>query len=123
MLRRGGLAVEARVMPGRIAGPGRGSQAIRISVVWGVRFMGECLVELLERHPMVSVGGLFADFSEAIALGAMLQSDVVLLDARIPDGRAEVRRALDMAPGMRIVVLAVRETEDDIVAWAEAGVI
>jgi DNA-binding NarL/FixJ family response regulator len=85
--------------------------------------MGECLVELLERHPMVSVGGLFADLSEAVALSAMLQADVILLDARMQDGASAVRRALDVAPGMRIVVLAVRETEDDIVAWAEAGVI
>jgi two-component system, NarL family, nitrate/nitrite response regulator NarL len=46
-----------------------------------------------------------------------------LLDARMPEGAAAVRRALDVAPGMRIIVSAVSETEDDIVAWAEAGVI
>ena len=39
----------------------------------------------------------------------------------MPDGAAEVRRALEAAPGLRIVVSAVRETEDDIVTWAEAG--
>jgi hypothetical protein len=52
-----------------------------------------------------------------------LQADVILLDARMPDGAAEVRRALDAAPGLRIVVSAVRETEDDIVTWADAGVL
>jgi two-component system nitrate/nitrite response regulator NarL len=52
-----------------------------------------------------------------------LQTDAVLLDARIPEGIAAVRRALDIAPGMRIIVSAVSETEEDIVAWAEAGVI
>ena len=56
-------------------------------------------------------------------LAPTLQADIVLLDARMPEGVAAVRRALDMAPGMRIVVSSVRDTEDDIIAWAEAGVI
>ncbi len=115
--------MEVNVGPGRAVGSGRGGQAPRILVVWGVRFMGECLVELLERDPLVSVVGLSGDLSEAAALSASLQADVILLDARMPDGAAAVRRALDAAPGMRIVVSAVRETEDDIVTWAEAGVI
>jgi DNA-binding NarL/FixJ family response regulator len=92
-------------------------------LVWGVRFTGECLVQLLERDPLLSVVGLFGDLSEAVALGAALQADVVLLDGRMPEGTAAVRRALDVAPNMRIVVSAVRDIEDDVVAWAEAGVI
>jgi DNA-binding NarL/FixJ family response regulator len=96
---------------------------LRILLVWGVRFIGECLVELLERDPLVSVVGLFSDLSEAMALGATLQADVVLVDGRMAEGAAAVRRALDIVPGMRIVASGVRETEDDIVAWAEAGVI
>jgi DNA-binding NarL/FixJ family response regulator len=88
-----------------------------------VRFTGECLTELLERDPSVSVIGLCADLSEAVALGTAMQPDIVLLDGRMPEGPAAVRRALDASPGMRIVVSSVRETEDDVVAWAEAGVI
>ena len=41
----------------------------------------------------------------------------------MPEGAAAVRLALDASPGMRIVVSSVRETEDDVVGWAEAGVI
>ena len=52
-----------------------------------------------------------------------LQADVVLVDATIPEGPNAVRRALDIAAGMRIVAFAVRETEDEIVAWATAGAI
>jgi DNA-binding NarL/FixJ family response regulator len=92
-------------------------------LVWGVRFTGECLAEMLERHPLMSVIGLYADLSEVVALSAALQADIILLDARMPEGAAAVRRALDVAPGLRIVVSAVRESEDDIVTWAEAGVI
>ena len=89
----------------------------------GVRFTGECLAELLERDPSVSVIGLCADLSEAVALSASMQPDIVLLDGRMPEAAAAARRALDEAPGMRIVVSSVRETGDDVVAWAEAGVI
>lgn len=101
----------------------RGSRGLRIVVVWGVRFLGESLAEILERDPLVSVVGLCADLSEAVVASPTLQADVVLLDARIPEAAAAVRRALGIAPGMRIIALAVRETEDAVVAWAEAGVI
>ncbi len=115
--------MDANVTPDEAVAFSRSGRAVRILLVWGVRFTRECLAEILERDPLVSVVGLCADLSEAVALNPALQADIVLLDARIPEGAAAVRRALDIAPGMRIVVSAVRETEDDIVAWAEAGVI
>ena len=116
-------AVDANVTPDQAVAASRGGRALRILLVWGVRFTRECLAEILERDPLVSVVGVCTDLSEALALNPAVQADIVLLDARIPEGAAAVRRALDIAPGMRIVVCAVRETEDDIVAWAEAGVI
>jgi len=115
--------VEANVGPDQAIAASRGARVLRIVLVWGVRFTGECLAEVLERDPSVSVVGLYDNLSEPAALKAALQADVILLDARMPDGAAEVRRALDAAPGLRIVVSAVRETEDDIVTWAEAGVL
>jgi two-component system nitrate/nitrite response regulator NarL len=115
--------VEANVAPDQAVVSTRAARGIRILLVWGVRFTGECLAELLEREPSMSVVGLCADLSEAVALSASMQTDIVLLDGRMPEGAAAARRALDEAPGMRIVVSSVRETEDDVVAWAEAGVI
>jgi two-component system, NarL family, nitrate/nitrite response regulator NarL len=115
--------VEANVAPDQAVAHGRGSQVIRLLVVWGARFLGEVLAEMLQRDPAVSVLGVCTDLSEAVVSSAALQADVVLLDARFPDGTAAVRRALEIAPGMRIIVSAVRETEEDIVAWAEAGII
>lgn len=115
--------VEANVSPDQLAAHDRGGESLRLAVVWEVRFLGEVLAENLEQDPLVSVVGVCTDLSEAVALSPAWQADVVLLDARIPEGHAAVRRALDIAPGMRIVAAAVRETEDDIIAWAEAGVI
>jgi two-component system, NarL family, nitrate/nitrite response regulator NarL len=114
--------VEAIVVPQHSAARS-GEQALNIFLVWGVRFTRESIAELLERDPLVTVVGQCANLSEAVALSPALEADVVLLDARLADGPAGVRHALEIAPGMRIVVSAVRETEDDIIAWAEAGVI
>ena len=119
----GGLAVEADLAPDQTAPVGRSGRGLRVMLVWGVRFTAESLAEMLERGPSVSVVGLCSDLSEAVALSATLQADMILLDARITDGTAALRRALEVAPGMRVVVSAVRETEDDVVAWAEAGAI
>jgi two-component system nitrate/nitrite response regulator NarL len=115
--------VDANTAPDQAVAPNRGGQAVRILVVWGARFLGEVLAEILGRDPLVSVVGVCADLSEAVALSLASQVDIVLLDARISGGTTAVRRAIEIAPGMRVVVSAVRETEDDIVAWAEAGVI
>jgi two-component system, NarL family, nitrate/nitrite response regulator NarL len=115
--------VEANVMPHQAVLLSRDAQRLRIAVVSGVRFVREGLAEILERDPLVSVVRLCANLSEAVALSPALQADVLLLDATVPDGAAAVRRALDIAPGMRIVAFAVRETEEDIIPWAEAGVI
>jgi two-component system, NarL family, nitrate/nitrite response regulator NarL len=117
------MAVDADVTPDRVAAHDSGSGAVRVFLVWGVRFLGEILAETLERDPTVSVVGVCAELSEVAALSPASQPDAVLLDARIPEGIAAVRRALDIAPSMRIIASAVRETEEDIVAWAEAGVI
>lgn len=97
--------------------------SLRTVVVWAVRFTRESLAQILERDALVSVVGQCASLSEAPVLTASLHADVVLLDGRIPEGPASVRRALDIAPDLRIIACSVRETEEDIIAWAEAGVI
>ena len=115
--------MEAQVGPHQAGALPRDTLHLHIAVVSGVRFLREALAETLERDPLVSIVGLCTDLIEAVALRPILQPDVVLVDATIPDGPNVLRRALDIAPDMRIVTFAVRETEDHIVAWAEAGVI
>jgi len=115
--------MEAQVGPHQAGALPRDTLHLHIAVVSGVRFLREALAETLERDPLVSIVGLCTDLIEAVALRPILQPDVLLVDATIPDGPNVLRRTLDIAPDMRIVTFAVRETEDDIVAWAEAGVI
>jgi DNA-binding NarL/FixJ family response regulator len=118
-----GGAVEANLALDQAIADIREGPSLRILVVWAVRFTRESLAEIVERDPLVSVVGQCASLIEAAALSATLRADIVLLDGRIPDGPAAVRRALEMAPDMRIIACSVRETEDDIISWAEAGAI
>ena len=67
--------------------------------------------------------GIHADLVQTITLCASLRPDIVLLDAAFRGGVAAVARSRNVAPGLRIIVFAVQETEPDIIAWAEAGVI
>jgi two-component system nitrate/nitrite response regulator NarL len=99
------------------------ARRLRIIVVSEVRFLREGLAEILERDPTVSVVGLSADLPEMVALSPALRPDIVLLDAAYPKGVVAVKQTHDVIPDLSIVVFAVRETEEDIIAWAEAGAI
>ncbi len=115
--------MEAKAGPREAVAFAAEASGLRVFIVSAVRFLRESLAEVFERDSRVSLVELCADLFEAAALGPALDADVVLLDARVPGSTSALRRALDMVPGMRVVAIAVRETEDDIIAWAEAGVI
>jgi len=99
------------------------AQRLRIVIVSEVRFRREILAEFLERDASVLVVRLCADLAEVVALSPPLQADVVLVDAELRDGPAAARRTRQIKPDIRLIAYAVRETKDDVIAWAEAGVI
>jgi CheY-like chemotaxis protein len=96
---------------------------LRLVIVSEVRFHREILAEFLERDASVSVVGLYVDLAEVVALSPSLQADVVLVDGALRDGVAAARRTRQIKPDIRLIACAVRETKDDVFAWAEAGVI
>jgi hypothetical protein len=46
---------------------------------------------------------------------------IILIDTALPDGLDVVTRLRDFGPEVRIVALALAETEANVIAWAEAG--
>ena len=110
----------APLQPGLLA---REARPLRIVIVSEARFLRESLAEFLERDPSVSVVRRCADLAEVAALSPSLQADVVLVDAALRDGAAAARRTRQVKPDVRIIAYAVRETKEDVIAWAEAGVI
>jgi DNA-binding NarL/FixJ family response regulator len=87
-----------------------------------VRFLRECLGEILGRGGHASVLGECADASRTFAMSRDLCPDMVILDAALPDGLSLVRRLRSMQAGPRVVAFAVSESVETVLAWAEAGV-
>jgi len=99
-----------------------GSGAPRVFVLTDVRLYAEGLVNILDREPSIDVIGTSS--SPGHAMSAILEQSVedMLLDLQAPAGPEVARQIRDVAPGVWLVALAVPEGDDDIVAWAEAGI-
>jgi two-component system nitrate/nitrite response regulator NarL len=94
---------------------------MRISIISNVRFLRESLAEVLPREGTLSISGLFANLQEALFLIVDNQPDIVLLDEALPGGLIAVGQIRGVAPQTRVVVIAVAETAEEVIAWAEAG--
>jgi two-component system, NarL family, nitrate/nitrite response regulator NarL len=86
-----------------------------------VRFLRESLAEVLPREGRLLIAGLFSNPQEALRGIVELQPDIVLLDEAFPDGPAVVGQIRYIAPPVLVVTIAVAETPEEVVAWAEAG--
>jgi DNA-binding NarL/FixJ family response regulator len=57
----------------------------------------------------------------AAAEAAARRPDVAVFDVATADGLIGVRAILSAVPSMRVVVLGVEQSEEDVIPWAEAG--
>ncbi|MBK8907337.1 MAG: response regulator transcription factor [Rhodospirillales bacterium] len=94
---------------------------LNVLIASHVRFFREGLADVLGRDPMLSIAGLAADLHEVAARCRQATLHILLLDAALPDGLGAVRHVRACAPAVRIVALALDETEENVMAWAEAG--
>ena len=102
------------------AGVGDAS-GIRVFIVSDVRLYREGLSDLLGGMGAISVVGAAASAEEGVERIRDVQPDVVLLDT----AGGNVMGAHDLlrgAPSARVVALAAPESEEDVIALAEAGV-
>ena len=82
----------------------------------------ECLAEILDRTPGVHVCGRCTTLAHAITAAGTTRPAIVLMDVAFPGG-VETAIALSAAfPKSGIVALALVETEENVLAWAEVGV-
>jgi DNA-binding NarL/FixJ family response regulator len=84
-------------------------------------FVREALETILERDPAIA-DVRCADPAEAMALSLTAQADAVLVHTALGEGPMVVRRLREVAPTTPIIACALRETAQDVIAWAEAGV-
>ena len=99
----------------------RGPAPLRLLVVSEASFIGEALAAVLNGNSSVATVTC-ANAAETLTQRSTLQADAILVDAAHQDGTAAVRRLREIAPHLPIIVCAVRETDEDVVRWAEAGV-
>lgn len=97
-------------------------RAVKVTILSEVRFLRESLADILAGDAGIVILGHYATLSDALPRRAVNWADVFLLDAAFSTGVNAVACIREAVPGVRVVVFAVGETEENIVAWAEAGV-
>jgi len=101
--------------------PAKPARRPDLLILSDIRFMREGLAEVFGRDDVFQTISVAADPGEAIAVMHAAMPDIVLIDAALPDGLAAVGRLRRLAPRIRIIALAVADTEAEVIAWAEAG--
>lgn len=95
---------------------------LRILIRTDVRLYGQGLCLVLEREPDIEVVASSDSADDGLGLVARLQPDVVLLDSGMPDSVVLIRQIQRMSQDVKIVALALEDSEQEVVSWVQAGV-
>jgi two-component system nitrate/nitrite response regulator NarL len=98
------------------------ADSLGVLIVSEVRFLRESLAEILARASGIAICGHSATLAEALAAAGASRPAIVLLDAAFPGSMGAVARFAAIVPQASVIVFAISETEDNVVAWAEAGI-
>jgi DNA-binding NarL/FixJ family response regulator len=96
---------------------------IRIVIVADTRLYREGLAQVLGRGTQISVIATAARRDEALARLPALKPDVILVDMAVPDSLSAVRAVVESAADAPVVALGVADDSDDVLGFAEAGVV
>jgi DNA-binding NarL/FixJ family response regulator len=96
---------------------------IRVFLLVETRLYRDGISRALAEDDRFAIAGTAGDLSATLAaIDALGPPDVLLLDHAIPEGVDAAHRLHKRWPDLRIVALAVREANDEVIPWAEAGV-
>lgn len=81
------------------------------------------IASLLEREPDIRIVAQASNGEEAVALAQQFQPHVVLLDIQMPlcNGLQAARRLLAQQPQLKIIMLTVSESDQDLFTAVKAG--
>jgi DNA-binding NarL/FixJ family response regulator len=96
--------------------------AIRVLIVTDIRLYSEGLALILARHPDLIVIGWTASAGEVLPRILDTEAQVVLLDMAMPDSQAIARTITLAIPEVRVVALAIPDSERVVLDCAESGV-
>ena len=99
------------------------AEKIRVLLADDHRMMREGIRALLEREEDILVVGEAGDGREAVKLAIRLQPDVVVMDVSMPrlNGIEATRQIRRDCPDVRVLILTVHESEDDVAQLLVAG--
>jgi len=95
---------------------------VRALIVIDIPFYRQGLQELLAKSGEVVVVGATSDAEETERIVRLELPDVVLLDVGGRESLEALRRTRRVEPAPRIVALAISETPESVMAWAESGI-
>lgn len=95
---------------------------VSVAILSAVRLYAEGLAEYLRSRGDVSVTGIARNFDEIKKLLEATSVDLILCDSSESETANEVRRIVSLFAEVRIVAVALSETETEITSWAEAGI-
>jgi two-component system, NarL family, nitrate/nitrite response regulator NarL len=94
---------------------------IRLAIVAGIRLYREGLAQILGSQPGMAVVQAAPDVHSLTESAPSVSADIVLLDMALPDALAGINDILQARPEARVVALSVDESDEELVACAEAG--
>jgi DNA-binding NarL/FixJ family response regulator len=94
---------------------------IRVVICTGVKFYREGLAEALPKHAPMTVVASLGSTPELSDHLQVARPDVVVLDEAVPHGVTILSDLKRRHPDVHFVVIAVRESIESVVSWAEAG--
>jgi two-component system, NarL family, nitrate/nitrite response regulator NarL len=98
-----------------------GEAPISVFIVADIRLYRDGLAQSLNHRSDIWVAGT-AVAAEGLAARLLeFRPDIVLIDAVVPGSLGAIRAIRHALPGSRVVALAVPETDEDVIAYAEAG--
>jgi two-component system nitrate/nitrite response regulator NarL len=94
----------------------------RVFIVADIRLYREGLAQVLDREPGIRVAGTGTVAQLLASLGPS-RPDVVLVDMASHESLVAIEKIAVTAPDLKVVALALGESENEIIACAEAGVL
>jgi two-component system, NarL family, nitrate/nitrite response regulator NarL len=97
-----------------------GVTPLRVLFVSDVQIFREAVAAILERDPSIAVVRC-GDPIETTVMDLTAQVDAILVHTLLEDGPAVARRLRAAAPHLPIIAFPLRETSEEVIAWAAAG--
>lgn len=94
---------------------------IRLVLASPTRFYRDGLAEAIARYSELHIVATASSGEEAGELAILHEANALLLDTAIVNGQDAVKRLHGRAPHIKVIVIAIVESAEDVLKWAEAG--